>query len=487
MAVFRVSHASPRPVRRRRRSTWLVAALLGAIACAAACKDASRGASSLEIEELQAPRHRVELFDDDVALGADAPLVTVVVFNDYACPPCGRTWEVLEHLLEHYGTELRVVHRSFTVAGFPQGEQAAEAAFAAGAQGQFWAMHNRLFETQAFDRPSLRAHASELGLDVERFLDELDTGVHSAKRFRHRRQAVEMGVMGLPATFVNGAFVPGFRDEEAWRAIIDAEIGRAKEKLASGTPRAALYEAFMTEASAHRVAVPSEAEELRDDLRAKQAAAAPPPVVAPDPSLRYQITAEDAPSVGPEDAPVVVVMFMDLRCSFCRRAWDQELEAFFEQHASDLRLVFRALPLAIHPTAEGAAKATIAAHRQGKAREMFERLLRHDDDFGRSDFVQHATELGLDEERFLRDMDDPAVAAMIERDVDLANRVGVTGTPAFFINGRYASGFLPGRVPAMVAEELQSAAELTGRGVPRGEIAQRLMADAVPEQEFKNQ
>jgi protein-disulfide isomerase len=478
-----------------RRRRWTVASRFGfaALACsvllalASACKDAGSRAPGAEASVLEGPRHRVELFDDDLALGAEAPLVTVVVFTDYACPPCGRTWQVMEHLLEHHGADLRVVHRSFTVAGFPQGEQAAEAAFAAAAQDQFWAMHRRLFEAPSFDRPSLRAHAVALGLDVERFMDELDTGVHGARRFRHRRQAVEVGVAGLPATFVNGAFVAGYRDEATWREIIDAEIAHAKQKLASGTPRAALYDAFMAEATERQVDLPREADELRDELRVRQAEqAAARELTPPDRDRRYQITGEGAPGIGPEDAPVVVVAFMDLRCPFCRRAWDDELEALIEQHARDVRLVVRQLPLEIHPTAEGAAKATLAADRQGKFREMLERLLRHDDDFGRSDFVRHATELGLDEQRFLRDLDDPAIAAVVQRDVDLANHVGVTGTPGFFINGRYANGFNPGQVPAMVAEELERAAELAKEGVPRGEIVTRIMADAVPEQEFAN-
>lgn len=466
---------------------------LGVVACAAmlalspACKDGKDGGTPTEIEALVGDRHRVELFEDDLVQGADAPLVTIVVFTDYACPPCGRTWQVMEHLLEHYGADLRVVYRSFTVPGFPQGEQATEAAFAAAAQDKFWDMHRRLFEAPSFDRPSLRAHAEALGLDVGRFMDELDTGAHATKRFRHRRQAVEVGVAGLPASFVNGAFVAGFRDEATWHAIVDAEIARAKQKLAAGTPRASLYEAFMAEATDRRVAQPAEADELREELRAKQAVRTPATeIVAPDPHRRYRITAGDAPGVGPDDAPVLVVVFMDLQCPFCRRAWEQELEALIQKHQDDVRLVVRQLPLPIHPSAEGAAKATLAAHRQGKFWDMFARLLRHGDDLGRSDFVQHATELELDVERFLRDLDDPTIAALVQTDVDLANRVGVTGTPGFFVNGRYASGFDPGQVPAVIAEELRSATELMAEGVPRGEVVARLMADAVPEEEFPN-
>jgi protein-disulfide isomerase len=493
MAMIRVIHESRAAKRRRSarpssRGGWLAIACVTTLALGDGCKDAKeQPGSGPSVEVFEGQRHQVELFDDDIAMGSDAPLVTIVVFTDYACPPCGRTWQVMDHLLEHYETDLRVVYRSFTVPGFPQGEQAAEAAFAAGSQDRFWPMHRRLFETPSFDRPSLRAHAEALGLDGERFMDELDTGIHAARRFRHRRQAVEVGVAGLPASFVNGVFVPGFRDEGTWRDIIDAEIGHAKRKLAEGTPRAALYQAFMAEATERRVALPAGTDELRDDLRARRPDRREPlEIIAPDPNRRYRIEAGDAPGIGPEDAPVLVVTFMDLGCPFCRRAWEDELEALVDANANDMRLVVRQLPLEIHRSAEGAAKATLAAHRQGKFREMFDRLIRHEGEPGRDDFVKYAAELGLESERFLRDLDDPTIAAAVQADVDLANRVGVTGTPGFFINGRYASGFDPGQVPAMVEQELRSAAQLAEQGVPRGEIVTKQMADAIPEQEFPN-
>src|SRR5690606_37824148 len=92
-------------------------------------------------------RYVVELADSetDYALGGDQPLVTIVIWSDYACGPCGRTWAVMEHLVEDYGDDLRVVYRAGTVPGFQHAERAAEAAFAAGEQDKFWAMHERLF------------------------------------------------------------------------------------------------------------------------------------------------------------------------------------------------------------------------------------------------------------------------------------------------------------------------------------------------------
>ncbi len=119
------------------RSKNLVPLILGIVlpACPASQKDpqaaAPHAAATREAPPVPKTRYLAPVRDGDFSLGGSAPLVTVVVFSDYACPPCGRTWKVLDHLLEDYGDDLRVVARSLTVPGFGDGERAAEAALAA--------------------------------------------------------------------------------------------------------------------------------------------------------------------------------------------------------------------------------------------------------------------------------------------------------------------------------------------------------------------
>ena len=358
-------------------------------------------------------RRRVELFADDRALGSDAPLVTVVIFTDYACPPCGRTWQVMDDLVEDYGDDLRVVYRAFTVPGLQRGEQAAEAAHAAGAQGKFWEMHRRLFaQGGELDRPTLRAHAEELGLDVTRFLDDLDTGAHAGERVRHRRQAKELGVTGLPASFVNGLYLPGFADEATWHGVIDEEIRRAKELVQQGTPRADVYASFMRSASTKAVGVGPGEQELRQELASRPAASGSSvaTLVVPDASKRYAVRVGDIPSTGSALAPVEIVMFFDFRCPYCRRAWQQELGVLVCSQPDGIRLGVRQLPLDIHPEARGAALAALAAARQGKFWVMFDALVEHEGALGRSDFLAYATQLGLDAERFGKDLDELTLA-----------------------------------------------------------------------------
>lgn len=463
-------------------------ALLAMLALAGGCPRGGDDTPTVGVR-IDAQRYRVPLRDDDYALGGETPLVTIVLYTDYGCPPCAKSWKVMENLVEDYGEDVRVVFRSFTVPGYGRGEQAAEAAFAAGAQGKFWEMHRRLFESgRQFDRPSLRAHAEAVGLDVPQFTDDLDTGAHSGRRIQHRRQAKQLGIVGLPATFVNGLFLSGFADEKTWHGIVDEEIRNVRQMMTSGTPRAQVYTAIMETASTKRVAAPAGTEELKKELAEKQKElGSEPNLIAPDPRKRYAIDPGESAAIGPEDASVVVIEFLDFQCPFCRRAWSEELEALIEERKDKVRFVIKHLPLGMHPEAKGMAKAAIAAERQGKFWEMHKRLIEHPSTIGREDFVRFAERLELDKDKFLADLDDPEVAKAVDDDIRLAVSIGITGTPGFFINGRYARGYKPQQVPGMIAEELERAEKLQAEGVAPGEVFAKTMAEAVQPKDFPNQ
>ena len=87
---------------------------------------------------------------------------------------------------------------------------------------------------------------------------------------------------------------------------------------------------------------------------------------------------------------------------------------------------------------------------------------------------------------FLADLADPELKKQVESDIDLANKVGVTGTPGFFVNGRYVNGFTPGVITAMVEEEQVAAQTLIDAGTPADKVVDELMKDAVPASEFPN-
>ena len=144
---------------------------------------------------------------------------------------------------------------------------------------------------------------------------------------------------------------------------------------------------------------------------------------------------------GPATGLVTVVEYGDFQCPFCARA-EPVLRALMEEFG-DVRLVWRHLPLTdIHPQAQLAAEVAEAAGTQGAFWAMHDRLLEQRGPFERADFLGHARALGLDLERFRRDLDNRAGVRRIAEDVDGADLSGVVGTPTLMIDGRRYDGVL---------------------------------------------
>ena len=198
----------------------------------------------------------------------------------------------------------------------------------------------------------------------------------------------------------------------------------------------------------------------------------------------YLVTPADADdhSLGPADAPVTVIEYADFECLHCARV-HPILKQLRDEIPDALRLVFRHFPLvADHPRAAGAARAAVAAGRQGKFWPMHDRLLEYQAYLSADAFRLHAEDLGLDIDRYMSDLVDPTVTARIERDMASGRAIGVRGTPTFFVNGvlyadagdpgllrrailvaaaeartaRAASAYRPGPSPARSREEIRA-------------------------------
>ena len=148
------------------------------------------------------------------------------------------------------------------------------------------------------------------------------------------------------------------------------------------------------------------------------------------------------PAFGPTDALVTVVEFSDFQCPFCKRV-QPTLKQLAEHYPAQVRFVFMHNPLAFHKQALPAARAALAAHRQGRFFDMREKLFEHQRNLTREQFVTFARELNLDTTRFVEDMDEPGTEAHIRRQMATATALGARGTPGFFINGKHLSGAQP--------------------------------------------
>ena len=162
----------------------------------------------------------------------------------------------------------------------------------------------------------------------------------------------------------------------------------------------------------------------------------------PDPGTRYAVKTDGAPVRGPADAKVTVVEFLDFQCPFCSRV-QPTLAQIQKTYGDKVRIVFKHMPLRIHAQAPGAAAAAEAAHGQNKFWEMHDLMFANQGELGDAKYQEWASQIGLDMGRFQKDLKSPAVSQRIEADSEEAARLGVSGTPAFFINGRYVSGAQP--------------------------------------------
>jgi protein-disulfide isomerase len=147
---------------------------------------------------------------DDHVIGPDSAPVTVIAYCDFECPYCGRSFAMLKDLRTRLKGQMRFVFRHFPLIDkHPLAQQAAEAAEAAASQGQFWPMHDALFEHQdALEKDDLYRYADAAQLDVARFKEDLDRRAHLSRVMHDVMSGRRSGVTGTPTFFLNEALVP---------------------------------------------------------------------------------------------------------------------------------------------------------------------------------------------------------------------------------------------------------------------------------------
>jgi protein-disulfide isomerase len=163
----------------------------------------------------------------------------------------------------------------------------------------------------------------------------------------------------------------------------------------------------------------------------------------PDPKKAYAINTTGSPAKGgPPNAAVTLVEFSDFQCPFCGRV-TATLDQVEKVYGDKVRIVFKHLPLRMHSKAPKAHAASEAANRQGKFWEMHDLIFSNQRELSEAKYIQYATQIGLDVDRFKKDMASASVKAKVDADAAEAGKLGVTGTPGFFVNGFFLSGAKP--------------------------------------------
>jgi protein-disulfide isomerase len=364
-------------------------------------------------------------FADDFA-GAmgdpDAP-VTIVEFTDYQCPYCSQhSLQTLPSIVSELVDTGRVYYilKDLPLDQLhPDARAAAEAARCAGDQGAYWAMHDALFANQsewAGQGDAATAlfvdYAAELGLDDAEMTACLESSRFEDAVAANVAEARTLGISGTPMFFVDGYPLNGARPFEHFQLAVQyAEEGILADAYAP------------------------------QEQQAQQPSAPPTPA---------DIEIGDAFVLGDADAPITIVEFTDFQCPFCVRHFQQTYPRIVEEYVEKgtVRYVFKDFPLnSIHPQAAEAAQAARCAGDQGAFLEMHDVLFQSQTQWsGQSPttlFVGFAEDLGLDAGAFEECLTSGKYEDAVEADLDQGLQLGVTGTPAFFINGYLVSGAQP--------------------------------------------
>ena len=367
---------------------------------------------------------RVPVGTSPVRGNAAAP-VTMIMFSDYQCPFCVRAASTVEKLTVEYGDKLRLVFKHNPLPFHPRAEPAAELAMEARAQkgdAGFWRVTELLWaQNGKLEQQDLDAVAATAGLNVALAAKAMQTHKYKAQLDQDQDLSDEVMASGTPHFFINGQRLVGAQPIEKFREVIDAQLVVAKAEIAKGTPAAKVYDALLKDAKS--AAAPE-----------KKTIAAP---------------TKDSPSRGPANAKVTVQIFADFQCPFCKRANPTltELDAAFP---GKIRFVWRNLPLPMHANAPLAAEAAMEAFAQkGSAGFwkmhdlMFENLGAQPDALERPSLEKYAATVGLDPRKLATALDTRSHKAFIDAEAAAANAAGISGTPAFVINGYFLSGAQP--------------------------------------------
>ena len=125
-------------------------------------------------------------------------------------------------------------------------------------------------------------------------------------------------------------------------------------------------------------------------------------------------------------------------------------------YPNEVKLIFKNFPLPMHPQAKPAAKAALAAQKQGKFWEFYDILFANQGSLSPEFYLKKATELGLNIDKFKADMASPEVAKQLETDIGDGKTLGVQGTPGFFVNGVAVRGAYPLEHFKMIIDRLKA-------------------------------
>jgi protein-disulfide isomerase len=362
---------------------------------------------------------------DGPAKGGAEALVTIVQFSDFQCPFCSRVEPTIDEVMKGYGDKIRLIWRNNTLPFHPRAEPAAELAMEARAQKGdkgFWAAHAMIFKNQQkIADEDLLGYAKELGLDVDKVKLAIKDHKYQAGMQADMDLADDIQASGTPHFFINGRRLVGAQPADKFKAVIDEEMTKAQALLGKGIKAKDVY-----------------AEIIKDGKE-------PPP---PE-KKTVDAPASNSPWKGGKDAKVTMQVFSDFQCPFCKRV-EETLKQVDTAYGDKIKVVWRHKPLPMHKDAPLASEATQEAFAQkGNVGFwkmhglLFEKQGAGPEVLQRAALESYAETQGLDMTKFKKALDANTHKAFVDSESAVADKAGISGTPAFVINGYFISGAQP--------------------------------------------
>lgn len=396
------------------------------------------------------------------AKGPATALVTIVEWSDFQCPFCSKVVPTLDEITKTYGDKVRFVWKNNPLPFHQRAEPAAELAMEARAQkGEkgFWDAYDLLWKNQQkLNDEDLLGYAKELGLDVEKVKAAIATKKHGASIAADQELADDLQASGTPHFFINGRRLVGAQPIDKFKAIIDEEMKKSEALLAKGVAAKDLY-----------------AEIIKDGKE-------------PPPPERKEVSAPapNSPWKGGEKAKVVMQVFSDFECPFCKRVEDT-VSQISKTYGDKLKIVWRHRPLPMHKNAPLASEAAQEAYAQ-KGNAGFwayhEELFKNQgqpDGLARASLEKYAEEQGLDLTKFKKALDANTHKAFVDSESAVADKAGISGTPAFVVNGYFISGAQPfSKFKKLIDKAMKEAGETAPAGLPVKKPAPAAQPAAAP-------
>jgi protein-disulfide isomerase len=403
---------------------------------------------------------------------------------DYECPFCAKGWNTIVELEKAFPGKIRLVYKHFPLPNHVQGKLGAEVATCVLQQkglAVFWPLHEKLYASgEDLSEKTLLEQAKAVGADPAAVKACLTEKGHAVLLGADLKQGLGLGVDGTPAFFVNGRKISGAQPLEVFKKVYADALGRAEAALKAGVKPAEVYEHLIKDGATKPVY-------LKGGAPRSEASPGAPPELDPTVVFRVPVTRADA-AKGPTDALVTIVEFADFQCPACKMAGER-MQKLLADFPKDVRLVYRHFPLPHNADAYPAAEAALAVRAQKGDAGFFafmDKLHASQQDLSRPVLEKLAAELGVDLAPFKKALDEHTHRAQVQADRIFAEKMGVPGTPAFFVNGKVIMG-LPPTYEALkerIGQEIAAAQKALSGGVTRQGLYDHLMKNARPEPVF---